>query len=37
MQYQGALETMKAPGPISVKESERVCAGNESGTFELNW
>jgi hypothetical protein len=35
--YQGALETMKAPGPISVKESECTCAGSEACTFELNW
>lgn len=35
--YQGALETMKAPGPIRVHESECTCAGDEACTFDLSW
>ncbi len=35
--YQGALETMKAPGPIRIRETECTCAGDEACTFELNW
>jgi len=35
--YQGALETMKAPGPLRIRESECTCAGDEACTFELHW
>ncbi len=35
--YQGALETMKAPGPIRIQETECTCAGDEACTFELSW
>lgn len=35
--YEGALETMKAPGPIRVRESECTCAGDEACTFDLTW
>jgi len=35
--YQGALETMKAPGPLRIRESECTCAGDEACTFEINW
>ena len=35
--YQGALETMKAPGPIRIRESECTCAGDEACTFEVSW
>lgn len=35
--YQGALETMKAPGPIRVRETLCTCAGDEACVFELTW
>lgn len=35
--YQGALETMKAPGPITVRESLCTCAGDEACGFDLSW
>lgn len=35
--YQGALETMKAPGPIRVREVECTCAGSEACVFDLSW
>ena len=35
--YQGALETMKAPGPIRVRETLCTCAGDEACVFDLNW
>jgi predicted hydrocarbon binding protein len=35
--YQGALETMKAPGPIRVRETECTCAGDEACAFDLAW
>lgn len=35
--YQGALETMKAPGPIRIHEAECTCAGDAACTFELSW
>lgn len=33
--YQGALETMKAPGPIRVRETE--CTGDQACAFDLTW
>ena len=35
--YRGALETMKAPGPIRVHESQCTCAGDEACVFDLSW
>ena len=35
--YQGALETMKAPGPIRVRETLCTCAGDEACVFDLSW
>ena len=35
--YQGALETMKAPGPIRVRETECTCAGDAACAFDLAW
>jgi hypothetical protein len=35
--YQGALETMKAPGPIRVHETLCTCAGDEACVFDLTW
>lgn len=35
--YQGALETMKAPGPIRVRETSCTCAGDEACVFDLSW
>ena len=35
--YQGALETMKAPGPIRVHETLCTCAGDEGCVFDLSW
>jgi hypothetical protein len=35
--YQGAPETMKAPGPITVRESLCTCAGDEACVFDLAW
>jgi predicted hydrocarbon binding protein len=35
--YQGALETMKAPGPIRVRETACTCAGDEACVFDLSW
>jgi uncharacterized protein (TIGR02265 family) len=35
--YQGALETMKAPGPIRVVETECTCAGADACSFTLSW
>ena len=35
--YQGALETLKAPGPIRIRETECTCSGDEACTFELSW
>ncbi len=35
--YQGALETMKAPGPIRVHEGQCTCAGDEGCVFDLAW
>lgn len=35
--YQGALETMKAPGPIKVVETLCTCAGDETCSFDLTW
>jgi hypothetical protein len=35
--YQGALETMKAPGPIRVRETECVCAQDAACVFDLSW
>ena len=35
--YQGALETMKAPGPIQVRETFCTCAGDEACVFDLSW
>lgn len=35
--YQGALETMKAPGPIRVRETACTCAGDEACVFDLTW
>jgi uncharacterized protein (TIGR02265 family) len=35
--YEEALRMMKAPGPISVKETSCQCAGDEYCMFELSW
>ena len=35
--YQGAIETMKAPGRIRIRETECTCAGDEACTFERSW
>jgi hypothetical protein len=35
--YQGALETLKAPGPIRIRETQCTCSGDEACTFELRW
>jgi hypothetical protein len=35
--YEGALEMMKVPGPIQVKESACQCAGDSTCVFELSW
>ena len=35
--YQGALETMKAPGPIRVRETLCTCAGDDACVFDLIW
>ena len=35
--YQGALETMKAPGPIRVRETLCTCAGDDACVFDLRW
>jgi len=35
--YEEALHMMKAPGPISVKETSCQCAGDECCVFELSW
>jgi hypothetical protein len=35
--YQGALETMKVPGPIRVRETRCVCGGDEECVFDLEW
>ncbi len=35
--YQGALETMKAPGPIRVRETACTCAGDDACVFDLTW
>jgi hypothetical protein len=35
--YEEALRMMKAPGPISVKETSCQCAGDACCLFELSW
>jgi len=35
--YQGALETMKAPGPIRVRETECTCSGDPACVFDISW
>lgn len=35
--YEGALEMMKVPGPISTRESLCCCYGDEACQFELSW
>jgi hypothetical protein len=35
--YEGALLTMRVPGPVVVKEASCQCAGDEACAFEMAW
>jgi predicted hydrocarbon binding protein len=35
--YEGALKTMKVPGPIRVEERTCQCAGDPACVYELAW
>lgn len=35
--YEEALRMMKVPGPISVREVQCHCAGDEACVFEMSW